>query len=262
MPYIGIFDSGVGGLGISQAVRRLLPQENIIYFADSAHFPYGEKSIPELQKLAERIVDFLIKKDCKLIVIGCNTASIAALYYLRSKFRLPIIGVVPVVKTIARTTLNRRVGILATKLTLQSGYLKALVEEFCPPEYGFKVFYQDGQELVNLFEEGNLEKAEEVLPKYLRIFKKNKVDTIALGSTHLPFLGPEIQHFMGPDVYVLDSNNAVARQVSRILTNNRQLERNPSAEYKFFVSGNEEEFRRKIENLIHFKNPQVEKVSL
>ncbi|MCL5794820.1 MAG: glutamate racemase, partial [Patescibacteria group bacterium] len=259
---IGIFDSGIGGLGIFQAVKNILPRENIIYFADSAHFPYGEKTYSDLQKLAEKIVDFLIKHECKLIVVACNTASVSSLDYLRTKFNLPIIGVVPVVKSLARATITQNVAILATKLTIKSKYLRALIEEFCPEEKGFKVFLEDAQDIVNAVEQGNLNMAKKSLPKIVRIVKKNKIDAIALGSTHLAFFKEKIQEAVGLDVSVLDSNLAVAKQALRVLSLNKQPENNNRAEYKFYTTGNEIDFYNKIETLIKIKYPKVEKVSL
>ncbi len=259
---IGIFDSGIGGLGIFQAVRNNLLHENIIYFADSAHFPYGEKNAAELQKITEKIVDFLIKKDCKIIIIACNTASVSALDYLRSKFSLPIIGVVPVVKPLARASITQNVAILATKLTLKSEYLNNLIHEFCPHEKGFNVYLEDAQELVKAIESGNFREAKKYLPKLAERIKEKGIDAVALGSTHLTLFREEIQEAVGLDVSVLDSSFAVSRHAARVLSDAKMLEKNERPEYKFYTTGDEKEFYTKIEKIIKIKYPKVEKVSL
>lgn len=259
---IGIFDSGIGGLGIFQTVKKNLPDENIIYFADSAHFPYGEKSYDVLQKLTEKIVDFLIKKECKIIVVACNTASISSLEYLRSKFNLPLVGVVPVVKSLARASITKNVAILATKLTIKSEYLQTLINEFCPEEKGFKVLLEDAQEIVNSIEKGDLRAAKKFLPSLVAKIKKKQIDAIALGSTHLALFREEIQEAVGLDICVLDSSWAVARQVTRVLEDNKQLEKNEHPEYKFYTTGGEKDFYVKIEKLARIKYPKVEKINL
>jgi glutamate racemase len=259
---IGIFDSGIGGLGIFESIKKILPDENIVYFADSANFPYGEKTYSDLQKITEKIVNFLVSKECKLIVTACNTASVSSLEYLRSKFDLPIIGVVPVVKTLAQASITQNVAILATKLTIKSEYLQSLIKEFCPEEKGFKVFLEDAQDIVNAVENGDLKTAQRSLPKIVGKIRKNKIDAVALGSTHLAFFKDKFQEAMGLDVCVLDSNWAVAKQVLRVLSNNHQLEKNIRPNYVFYTSGNEKDFFTKIEKLIRIKYPKVEKVNL
>lgn len=260
---IGIFDSGVGGLGILKEITRLLPAENIIYFADQAYFPYGEKSYPDLQQRTGKIVDFLLGQNCDLIIIACNTASVAALHYLRSRFPgVAIVGVVPIIKTISLVTLNKRLGILATKTTLASGYLHGLVQEFCPDSLGYKIFYQEAGDLVEKAEKAELYGVEKIIKKYTDQFKKHKVDAIALGSTHLPFFKRAIQKNMGPHVNVSDSNAAVARQVLRIVENNHFIVKNNKAGIIFYTSLDARTFRIKIEKLIGLMQPVVERVEL
>ena len=130
---IGVFDSGVGGLSIWRAMRRMLPQESLIFFADSGHVPYGEKSTAELHDLTGRIARFLIERDVKMIVVACNTATVHAIGYLRETFpEIPFVGVVPVVKTLARRTRTGTIAVLSTPATAQSPYLAGLIEEFAP----------------------------------------------------------------------------------------------------------------------------------
>src|SRR3989454_5147476 len=130
---IGVFDSGVGGLSIWRAMRRMLPQESLIFFADSGHVPYGEKSTAELHDLTGRIAGFLIERDVKMIVVACNTATVHAIGYLRETLpAIPFVGVVPVVKTLARRTRTGTIAVLSTPATAQSPYLAGLIEEFAP----------------------------------------------------------------------------------------------------------------------------------
>src|SRR3989449_7239017 len=130
---IGVFDSGVGGLSIWRAMRRMLPQESLIFFADSGHVPYGEKTTVELHDLTGRISSFLADHDVKMIVVACNTATVHAIGYLRERFpEIPFVGVVPVVKTLARRTRTGTIAVLSTPATAQSPYLAGLIEEFAP----------------------------------------------------------------------------------------------------------------------------------
>lgn len=283
MNYIGIFDSGVGGLGIFLETKKLLPKENILYLADTKNCPYGEKSTEEIKIICKHNVDFLIKHGAKIVVVACNTASVSALEYLRLQFpNIPIIGVVPVVKTAAKITKNKKIGILATKRTVESSYLKNLVQEFCPKEKGFEIHYQAANELVEEVENGyfchqpktgvflagsqkrfsmalatNFSRhGSPIIDKVLRNLDpliNAKVDVVALGCTHFPFLRNEIESILGKKVKVLDSNSAVARQIVRVLVNNKQLSlNNKKPIYKFFTSGDVAKLQRQARDLIGF----------
>jgi len=258
--YIGIFDSGVGGLGIFKEIKRFLPSENILYLADSKNCPYGEKTVEEIKKICKKNTQFLLHNNAKIIVVACNSASVAALNYLRTEFPgVPIVGVVPVVKTAVKLTKNKKIGILATRATVQSEYLKGLVKEFCS---GINVYYQASGELVDLIENDiNGEKRREVLNNCLKKFIKNDVDVIALGCTHFPFVKKEIQKIVGARTEVLDSSGAVARQVKRVLTQNEELlgsQKNP--DYQFYTSGTVSELKKRIKNLIYLETDQVRSI--
>jgi len=261
MKYIGIFDSGVGGLGIFDEIKTMMPHENILYLADSANCPYGEKATEKIQEICIKNSKFLIENEAKIIVVACNSASVTALKMLRTEFpTIAIVGVVPVVKTLAYASLNRRIGILATPRTIRSGYLKALVDEFCPASSGYKVFYEEASELVDLVENGKIDNSYDTINKYLKNFKKNKVHAIALGCTHFPFLKKQIEEIMGITVRVFDSNKAVANQVKRVLLNNKALENTSNKpSYKFFTSGDPEKLKSQISKLV---NLNVDKISL
>lgn len=257
MNSIGIFDSGVGGLGIFNKIKKLLPKENIIYLADSKNCPYGKKSIQQIKQICLDNTKFLIDKGAKIVVMACNTGSTIALEYVRNNlnqiqprrldFQVPIVGVVPVVKTAAKETKNNRIGILATKATIESDYLQALVTKFCP---NMDITYQACGELVEMVEKSKIDINK--LEKCLKPLINAKVDVVALGCTHFPFARYEIEQILGPNIKVLDSNGAVARQVQRVLTNNSQLSTfNKKPVYKFYTSGDAKRFKKQIQFLIN-----------
>ena len=213
---IGIFDSGVGGLSVLLELKKLLPNETFIYVSDTAFYPYGKRSITELETRAKAISEFLISKHAKLIVVACNTASTSTIKLLRKTFNKPFIGVVPVVKYLSQVSVTRKTAVLATPVTTKSIYLDLLISE-----YGKDLtIYKEGSTgLENLVEEGDLTnpKITTILKKHLIPLKKLGVDAIALGCTHYPFLKEQMQSIVGPEVKILDSGGAVARQTKRVL---------------------------------------------
>lgn len=260
MNYIGIFDSGVGGLGILSEIKKILPNENILYLADNANCPYGEKSIDEIKEICKKNTEFLVSQGSKIVVVACNSASVLALNYLRSEFpNIPIVGVVPVVKTAVGVTKNKRIGILATKATINSDYLKGLVKEFCS---GMKIYNQAAGDLVDIVEQINIYKETEIEKKVKRNINPlifNSVDVIILGCTHFPFLKSYIEKNVGSKVTILDSNGAVARQVKRVLEKNNSLEDNKEADYVFYSTKDKITLKVSIQSLL---NIQAEKTYL
>jgi len=257
MKKIGIFDSGVGGLGIFEEIRKILPNESIIYLADNANCPYGEKKIEEIKKICKQNTEFLIDMGAKIIVVACNSASVTSLNYLRSEFpSIPIVGVVPVVKTAAKITKKKRIGILATKATIQSDYFKGLVKEFC---YGIRVSYEQAGELVQIVEELYMEKnidIEKKVKRYINPLLFEGVDVIVLGCTHFPFLKSYISKICNDKVEILDSNGAVARQVKRILENNKYLE-NTNSKYEFFTTREKGIFKLQLRKLLNIESDNI-----
>jgi glutamate racemase len=213
---IGVFDSGAGGLTILSALRRELPQENYIYFGDTAHCPYGMRSDAEITELTCRACQFLLEQGAKLIVIACNTASQAALNSLRASFSLPFIGVVPAVKPAARATKKGRVGVAATNQAAKAIYLRQLIDEFAG---GIEVFAVGCPELVTLVERGELDgpAVEEAVRHALHPLLKESVDVIVLGCTHFPALRPVIERVAHNAVQVIDSGMAIARRTHSVL---------------------------------------------
>ncbi|NLI12776.1 glutamate racemase [Pelotomaculum propionicicum] len=234
---IGFFDSGVGGLSVMKEVRRLLPAENLLYFADSAYCPYGEKPLEVIRDRVFSICDFLVDKGAKILVLACNTASVAVLDDVRKRFSIQVVGTEPAVKPAAAATKNGRVGVLATQVTLAGDRFNSLVERFGE---GVEVCAQACHGLVDMVESGCWEgpEAEALLRSYLDPLLARGVDTIILGCTHYPFLRPVVERIAGSGVSVIDSGEAIARQVARVLERNSLLSGGtaPGGE-SFFTSG-------------------------
>ena len=214
---IGVFDSGVGGLSVLREMRRELPHEHIIYFGDQAHVPYGSKSLLEVRQLSENATRTLLGKNAKLIVVACNTASVAALHYLRETFPdTPFVGMEPAVKPAAEHTRTGKVGVLATPATFQGEMYASVVERFAQ---GVTLYQDTLPGLVAQIEAGHLKgkKTRKILENALNPMLLEGIDTVVLGCTHYPFVIPLIQQIVGPEVKVIDPAPAVARQVRRVL---------------------------------------------
>lgn len=234
---IGLFDSGVGGLSIWRAIRKLLPQESMAFFADSGHVPYGEKSTRELEDLTGRIANFLISKDAKLIVVACNTATVHTIAYLRDAFPdVPFVGVVPVVKTLARQTRSGTIAVLSTPATAASPYLAALIHEFAS---GKKVINVGCDGLENMVEAGHVRTRATValLERHLSKVQGSGADVVGLGCTHYPFLRARIKSLLGRGVRLYDPSRPVARRVRQVLTQQDALADNPAPAYAFYTTG-------------------------
>jgi glutamate racemase len=236
---IGILDSGLGGLTIWKEIVAQLPHESTLYIGDSLHAPYGARSSEEIYQLSKRLVKFLLSKDVKAIVVACNTITVSCLDKLRNDFpEIAIIGTVPVVKTAAAASNNKRIGVLSTTRTAQSEYQKELIESFAKECH---VTNYGSDELVPLIERGELsgEQLEETVSRILAVFKKDQIDTLALGCTHFPFLRKQMQDILGPDVVILDSGPSIARQVTRVLEEHKTLAVQAQAKHQFYTTGDE-----------------------
>lgn len=234
---VGFFDSGVGGLSILREFRKLLPNEEVVYFGDTAHLPYGSRSAEEITDLSLQAVDFLLRQKPKVIVIACNTATSVAIQTLRRRYpTLPIVGVVPVVKTLAQHTQNKRVAVCAMAATLSSNIYAQLKKEFAP---GIEVLELAQPEWVMFIEAGELN-SPKVLESVNSVAKRVHdfgADSLALGCTHFDFLLPTLVRAM-PRVAMYDSGSAVARHVVRVLTANHALTATSTIGIeKFIVSG-------------------------
>ncbi len=214
---IGIFDSGVGGLSVLREIRALLPAENLIYVADQARVPYGPRPVTEIRAFSRAITQFLLAQQAKLIVVACNTASAAALAWLRETFPQTLfVGMEPAIKPAAASTKNGRVGVLATTGTIKSERYAALRSRFARD---VTVYENPCAGLVDLIESGELAspRLETILRDCLDPMLAAGVDTIVLGCTHYPFVLPAIERIAGAAVTIIDPAPAVARQTRRLL---------------------------------------------
>lgn len=207
---IAVFDSGLGGLTVVKALHTHLPNENIIYFGDTARVPYGNKSQDLIQKYSAEIAKFLIQKDAKLIIVACNTATALALDYLKEKFDTPIIGVIDPGAEAAQTiTKNKKIGIIGTLATIRSGaYEKALSQL----DSAFQSFSKPCPLFVPLIEEGWItgDVPAQVANTYLSELIQNKIDTLILGCTHYPLLEPILTDIVGDNIQIVDSAETTA----------------------------------------------------
>lgn len=244
---IGILDSGVGGLSILQKITSSLPHESIIYIADSKNCPYGSKSKEEIFKLSKRLIEFLLTKEAKLIVIACNTITVTNIDRLRKEFpQIPLIGIVPVVKTATSISKNKKIGILSTTQTAKSKYQKRLIQQFAK---NCEVINIGTDTLVPFIERGDIDSLafKSILQKELQPFLESGIDVLALGCSHFPFIKTHIQEIVGPKVQILDSSGAVARQIKRVLENNDILSSaKQNQKYEFYTTGNEEQFVKMV----------------
>ena len=208
---IGIFDSGVGGLTVWKTLLSEFKKESFIYFADSQNCPYGNKSEGEITQLCENIIDFLISKGCKLIVIACNTATSAAIKSLRNKYSIPIIGIEPAIKPASFLSSTGNVGVLATKGTVNGSHFKSTSEKFAKDT---NVITQIGFGLVDQVENNliDTEETRRLLVKYIQPMLDAEVDYIVLGCTHYPLLSNQINDITKGKISLLEPSKAIAKQ--------------------------------------------------
>ena len=257
---IGIFDSGVGGISVLRALRQQIPDESVLYFGDQRHIPYGPRAMEQIREFSEAITRFLLEQGAKIIVVACNTASAAALQYLREIFpEVPFVGMEPAVKPAAEHTHTGKVGVLATPATFQGALYASVVERFAN---GVELFQDTCPGLVQQIEQGNLEgpEARRILEAALQPMLEKDIDTVVLGCTHYPFVIPLIQEIVGENVRVIDPAPAVARQTGRLLE--ARAMRNGSgakSEVKLYTSGDPETLRSLLPRLLAEKG-DVEKV--
>jgi glutamate racemase len=245
---VGIFDSGVGGLSIMREVVRQLPAEDVVFFADTAHCPYGRRTYEEIQRLAEGVVGFLVSQGVKIVVIACNTASAAALRHVRESFETPIVGMEPAVKPAAERSDSRIVGVMATEATFQGDLFASLIERFASDVV---VLTRTCPGLVEQVEEGLVaaDTTREMLEDCLRPMLDAGVDSLVLGCTHYPFLLPLIREITGDGVEIVDPSPAVARQTARVLRGEGLLREKGPGRHSFYTTGTPQHFARLLAEL-------------
>jgi glutamate racemase len=239
---VGIFDSGIGGVSVLNAIRSELPAVNLIYTGDNVHLPYGEKTMQEILNYSRGVVEFLKSKGCKVIVIACNTASAAALKKLREEFtELVFVGMEPAIKPAAEQTQTGVVGVMATTATFQGELFASVVERFAS---GVKVIQQPCPGLVQQVEAGELDSPEtmKMLRVWLEPMKEQNIDRVVLGCTHYPFVSNAIRSVLGEGVTIIDPAPAIAKQVRRILEAGNRVPDNGYGTIVWYTSGSTNEF--------------------
>ena len=252
---IGIFDSGVGGLSVWREIVQQLPHENTVYIADQAHIPYGPRSLAEVRGYSVAVARQLLERDCKLVIVACNTASAAALVDLRAAFpEIPFVGMKPAVKPAAEATRSGVIGVMATPATFQGAFFAEVVENFAR---GARVVEQVCPGLVEHIEAGTLETpaAEALLRSFLEPIQAAGADTLVLACTHYPFAMEAIRR-LAPGLRMIDPAPAVARQAGRVLLA-RGLGQDPTArgQHRFLTSGPVEAFRLRVHALVGTHGP-------
>lgn len=262
---IGVFDSGVGGLTVVREIVRQLPEENIVYFGDTARVPYGSKSKNTVIRFSEQIIRFLKTKQVKAIVIACNTASALALDTVRDEFDVPILGVVvPGARAAVEATANRKVGVVGTEATVRSGMYTKVIQSMNPE---IQVLEKACPLFVPLVEEGFKEHhvTEEVIDYYLDSMKKTDIDAMILGCTHYPLLRSKIRVYMGEKIQIVNPAYETAIDLRRLLEEQEMKNDGTGGQisrYEFFVSDAAEKFRRFANTVMPFDVPETNVVNI
>ena len=254
---IGIFDSGIGGLSVAQEIARHLPKERIVYYADTAHVPYGPRDDQNIRELTAAAIEWLYRQGCKVAVVACNTASAFSLDYLRDHYGedFPIIGLVPALKPAVLNSQSKTVAVLATPATFRGQLIKDVMQRFAIPAQ-VQVLNVTNLDLVPFVEQGAQmsEACLSSLQQSLQPVVDQGADYLVLGCTHYPFLKPAIESIFGQKLTLIDSGIAVARQTSRILIKNELLFEQSLADtlqIACYVSGNNaEQLKPVLQHLI------------
>ncbi len=251
---IGLFDSGIGGTSIWKEVNALMPFENTIYIADSKNAPYGLKSKEEIIALSCKNTEFLLNNNCKIIVVACNTATTNAIKELRAKYDVPFIGIEPAIKPAALQSKTQKIGILATKGTLNSELFHKNVANH--PDV--TIIEQIGHGLVQLIENGDINspEMEELLKSYLNPMVEKNIDYLVLGCSHYPYLIPQIQKIIPPHIKIIDSGEAVAKQTQKIIGQNHLLNTSKEKSSQIFYTNSEPEV---LETILNHKEKVIYK---
>ncbi len=242
---IGIFDSGIGGLTVAHALKEKLPNESIIYFGDTAHLPYGEKSDEAIGNFSKRITRFLISKDCKAIVIACNSASSVAFDLVKKQAKnIPVFNVIdPVANVVASNCSDCKIGVIGTKATIQSGVYTRKIKKICSSAV---VASLATPLLVPMIEEGSIneEVSHKIISNYLSNRLLKDIDSLILACTHYPLILNEINAFYSGAVKLIDSATIVADSIKVELKNMQLLNLNNNPNYQFYISNYTKSFAK------------------
>jgi glutamate racemase len=243
---IGIFDSGIGGLTVANAITQLLPNEKLVYFGDTAHLPYGDKSADSIKYYGIRISQFLLEHQCKLIVIACNTASAQAFETIKDfvGHKAIVVNVIdPVVQEVSKNINTKHVGVIATKGTVRSDIYSIKLKA---AKKGLEVSSLATPLLVSMIEEGffNNKISRAVIHSYLERPKLKKIDSLILACTHFPLIKTEIEEYYNREMCIIDSAGVVAQEVSRLLKANKLQTKLKNPKHHFFVSDYTDSFEK------------------
>ena len=242
---IGIFDSGIGGLTVAHSVKKKLPNEDIIYFGDTKHLPYGEKSIDIIQRFSKKIISFLINQKCKAIIIACNSAS--SVFFKNSEkasYTIPIFNVIdPVIAEVVTVCKNYNIGVIGTKATINSGVYETQIKNLCSSA---KVQSLATPLLAPMIEEGFINEAisNTIITNYLSNKKLIHIEHLILACTHYPLIQQEIKNYYKGNVNVIDSANIVAKYIAQQLKEDDLLNTIKSTEHHFYVSNYTKSFEK------------------
>lgn len=260
---VGVFDSGVGGLTVAREIMRQLPQENIVYFGDTARVPYGSKSQDNIIRFSRQIINFLKTKEVKAIVIACNTASALALDTVKNEIDIPIIGVIePGARAAVRETRNAKIGVVGTEATINSETYTKVIKRLNPDA---EVVGKSCPLFVPLVEEGFAKHkiTEEVIDIYLSDMRKSEIDTLILGCTHYPLLRSRIMAYFGESVHIVNPAYETAMDLKQILE--EQKIANTSGEpaaYDFYVSDAAEKFKKFANSILPYDVDKTQAIDI
>ena len=249
---IGIFDSGIGGITIFNSIKKLLPNEDIIYFSDNLNSPYGNKPIETIKKISFNNTQWLLDNGCKLIVVACNTATTNSISDLRNKFNIPFVGIEPAIKPAAMKTKTGKIGVLATKGTLSSDLFNTTSIDYAS---NIEILEKNGDGLVELIENGIFEgiEIENLLHKHLDFMINKKIDHLVLGCTHYPFLIKVLSELLPSSIKIIDSGEAVAKQTKSLLINNKIENNSNQGKYSFYYNGDSASLNKVLNHKFEIK---------
>lgn len=236
---IALFDSGVGQLSVYLEIKKLLPLENFVIYADQKNMPYGGKSSAQINKFVLEAAEFLINRhNVKMLILACNTATVLALDKLRKSLSIPVIGVVPAIKPAAEKSQNRRIVNMSTPATAESPYLQKLINSFAQD---CKVLKLKCPGLENAVEKMDQNEILTIVKKYSKTINKFNPDIVVLGCTHYPLVKKQIEDNLSHGISVIDSGAAIARQVSKTLKATNQMSSIRQKDI-FYTTGDSEQF--------------------
>lgn len=262
---IGVFDSGVGGLTVAREIMRNLPNEDIVYFGDTARVPYGSKSKDNIIRYSRQIIHFLQTKGVKAIVIACNTASALALEAVKDEYDIPIIGVVePGARAALAVTKTKKIGVIGTEATVQSAMYEKIIEGIDPK---VAVIAKACPLFVPLVEEGFKKHhvTDEIIDYYLNSFKKMDIDALILGCTHYPLLRSKIREYVGNQITLVNPAYETAMDLKALLEKNDMV--NPDVEgdhgsYSFFVSDAADKFKQFANSILPYDIETTKQINI